>query len=302
MSAEIIASTPADPADPRGPATPASRRPGTWRGSLLASELLTLFRRRRTQAILGVLAAVPILIAVAVRLSTEPGDEPGGGGPPLIDRVTQNGLFVGVTALVVSIPLFVPLAIGVVAGDTIAGEANLGTLRYLLLAPAGRTRLLVVKYLGAAAFCLAAPLTVVLVGAGIGALLFEVGPVPLLSGDTVSVPESALRALLVAAYVAVSMLGLSAVGLFISTLTEIPVGAMAATVTLAVTSQILDSLPQLGWLHPWLMSHYWLSLGDLLRTPISWGSFADNALLQAGYIAVFGSLAWARLTTRDVLS
>lgn len=272
------------------------------RGSLLASELLTLFRRRRTQAILGVLAAVPVLIAVAVKLSSDPGAEGGGGGPVLIDRVTQNGLFVGVTALVVSIPLFVPLAIGVIAGDTVAGEANLGTLRYLLLAPAGRTRLLVVKYLATAAFCLAAPLTVVLAGAAIGAVLFDVGAVPLLSGDAVGVPESMLRALLVAAYVAVSMLGLSAVGLFISTLTEIPVGAMAATVTLAVTSQILDGLPQLDWLHPWLLSHYWLSLGDLLRTPIGWGSFLDNALLQAGYLAVFGSLAWARLTTRDVLS
>ena len=270
------------------------------RGSLLVSELVTLFRRRRTQAILGVLAAVPILIAVAVRLSS--GDGGGGGGPVLIDRITRNGLFVGVTALVVSIPLFVPLAIGVVAGDTIAGEANLGTLRYLLVAPAGRTRLLVVKYLGSAAFCLVAPLTVVLVGAGIGAALFPVGSVTLLSGDEVGVPESMLRALLVAGYVAVSMLGLSAVGLFVSTLTEIPVGAMAATVTLAITSQILDALPQVDWLHPYLMSHYWLSLGDLLRTPLSWDSFGSNAVLQAGYVLVFGALAWARLTTRDVLS
>jgi len=274
-------------------------RPGL-RGSLAVSELLTLFRRRRTQAILGVLAGVPLLIAVAVKLSSDDGR--GGRGPALVDRLSQNGLFVGVTALVVSIPLFVPVAIGVVAGDTIAGEANLGTLRYLLVAPAGRTRLLVVKYLGAAAFCVVAPLTVVVVGAVIGAALFDVGPVPLLSGDTVSVPESIVRALLVAAYVAVSMLGLSAVGLFVSTLTEIPVGAMAATVTLAITSQILDALPQVEWLHPYLLSHHWLDLGDLLRTPIGWESFGANAVLQAGYVAVFGALAWARLTTRDVLS
>jgi ABC-2 type transport system permease protein len=270
-------------------------------GSLLASELLTLFRRRRTQAILGVLAGVPILIAVAVRLSSGSGGGRG-DGPPLIGSITQNGLFVGVTALIVSVPLFVPLAIGVVAGDTIAGEANLGTLRYLLLAPAGRTRLLLVKYLGAAAFCLAAPLTVIVVGAGIGAALFDVGPVPLLSGDTVSVPESIVRALLVGAFVAVSMLGLSAVGLFVSTLTEIPVGAMAATVTLAVASQILDTIPQVAWLHPWLMSHHWLDIGDLLRTPIAWDSFVANAELQTGYVLVFGALAWARLTTKDVLS
>ena len=269
------------------------------RGGLFASELLTLFRRRRTQAILAVLAGVPVLIAVAVKLSSAPRP---GEGPPLLDRVTQNGLFVGVTALIVSIPLFVPLAIGVVAGDTIAGEANLGTLRYLLLAPAGRTRLLAVKYGAAAVFCLAATLTVVVAGGLVGALLFGLRPVTLLSGDAVSVPESFVRALLVAGYVSVSMLGLSAIGLFVSTLTEIPVGAMAATVTLAVTSQIVGAIPQVDWVWPYLFTHHWLDLGDLLRTPISWDSLVANARLQAAYVVVFGALAWARLTTKDVLS
>ncbi len=273
-----------------------------WRGSLFASEVLTLFRRRRTQAILAVLAGVPLLIAAAVRLSSDNGGDGGAGGPAFIGRITQNGLFVGLTALVVSIPLFIPLAIGVVAGDTISGEANLGTLRYLLIAPAGRTRLLIVKYAATGVFCLAATLTVVVSGAAIGALLFPLQPVPLLSGDTVGVVEAFGRMLLVAGYVSVSMLGLSAIGLFVSTLTEIPVGAMAATVTLAVTSQILDGIPQLAWAHPWLFSHHWLGLGDLLRTPIEWNSFQDNAVLQLGYLAVFGALAWARFTTRDVLS
>ncbi|WP_088318245.1 ABC transporter permease [Kineosporia sp. R_H_3] len=268
-------------------------------GGLFASEVLTLFRRRRTQAILAVLAGVPILIAVAVKLSSAPRP---GEGPPLLDRVTQNGLFVGVTALVVSVPLFVPLAIGVVAGDTIAGEANLGTLRYLLLAPAGRTRLLAVKYACTAVFCFAATLTVVLTGAVVGGALFGLRPVTLLSGDAVSVPESFVRALLVAAYVSVSMLGMSAIGLFVSTLTEIPVGAMAATVTLAVTSQILGGIPQVDWLHPYLFSHHWLDLGDLLRTPVVWDSFVANGRLQLAYVAVFTALAWARLTTKDVLS
>ena len=76
---------------------------------------------------------------------------PPGRGPAFLDRITQNGLFVGVTAMLVSVPLFLPLTVGVVAGDTVAGEAGLGTLRYLLVAPAGRVRLLLVKYAGAVA-------------------------------------------------------------------------------------------------------------------------------------------------------
>ncbi|WP_166789670.1 ABC transporter permease [Cryobacterium fucosi] len=268
--------------------------------ALMVSELTVLFRRRRTWAMLLALAAVPVLIAVAVRLASSPVAP--GRGPPFLDRVAQNGLFVAITAMVVCIPLFLPLTIGVVAGDTIAGEAGLGTLRYLLVAPAGRVRLLIVKYAGAAVFCLAATLTVAVSGAAIGAALFPIGPVTLLSGDTIGVGESVLRSLLIAGYVTVSMLGLSAIGLFISTLTEVPVGAMAATIVVSVVAQVLDALPQLDWLHPWLFSHYWLDFADLLRQPLEWTSFGNNALLQGGYLLVFGALAYGRFVTKDILS
>ncbi|MET0479723.1 MAG: ABC transporter permease subunit [Mycetocola sp.] len=277
----------------------ATRRPSAGL-ALLGSELSVLFRRRRTWAMLVAVALIPILLAVALRLSSgtvEPGE-----GPPFLDRVTQNGLFVGFTAMVVAIPLFLPLTIGVVAGDTIAGEASLGTLRYLLVSPAGRIRLLLVKYAGAAAFCFVATLTLIVAGAVIGASLFPIGPVTLLSGDVISVPESAGRSVLVACYVSVSLLGLCAIGLFISTLTSVPVGAMAATVVVSVISQILGVLPQLSWLHPWLFTHYWLGFAGLLSQPLDASTFADNALLQGGYILVFGALAYGRFASKDILS
>jgi ABC-2 type transport system permease protein len=267
---------------------------------LLGSEIAVMFRRRRTVAMLLSLAAVPVLIALAVRLSAS--QPPPGRGPAFLDQVSQNGLFVSLAGLLVCVPLFLPLTIGVVAGDTIAGEASLGTLRYLLVAPAGRVRLLVVKYVATAVFCIAATLVVVLAGALIGIALFPIGPVTLLSGGTITVGESVLRSLLIAAYVTISLLGLSAIGLFISTMTDVPVGAMASTIVLSIVSQVLDSLPQLDWLHPWLFSHYWLNFGDLLRQPISWDSFGSNALLQGAYVAVFAALAFGRFTTKDILS
>jgi len=266
--------------------------------ALLGSELALVFRRRRTWAMLAALALVPVLIAVAVRLTSD-GDD---GGPAFVGDITSNGLFVSFAALTVSIPLFLPLTVGVVSGDTVAGEASHGTIRYLLVAPAGRLRFILVKYAGAVAFCLAATLLVVLVGALVGALLFPIGPVTLLSGTQVDGWSYAGRALLLALYVTVAMLGLSAIGLFASTLTSVPVGAMAATVVLAGVSQVLDQLPQLDWLHPYLFSHSWLGFGDLLRDPISFDSFGANALLQLGYVVVFGALAYSRFATKDVLS
>ena len=271
-------------------------RPGP---SLLASELHVMFRRARHLAILGVLAAVPVLIALAVRFSDGPDT---GEGPPFLDRVTDNGLFVGITALVICVPLFLPLAVGVVAGDTIAGEAGQGTLRYLLLSPAGRTRLLAVKLAGVVVFCTVATLTVVAVGAAIGVALFGAQDVAVLSGGTITPGESVGRALLAAGYVTVSLVGLGAIGLFVSTLTDVPVGAMAATVTLAVVSQVLGQIPQIDWLHPWLFTYRWFDVADVLRDPVSWDSFRQNAVLQGAYVAVFSTLAWARFTTKDVLS
>jgi ABC-2 type transport system permease protein len=269
-------------------------------GSLMQSELSVLFRRRRTWAMLFTISMIPVLLAIAVKLSGS--TLPPGEGPPFLDRVSQNGMFVGFTAMIMAIPLFLPLTIGVVAGDTIAGEANTGTLRYLLVAPVSRGRLLLVKYFGAVAFALAATFTLMITGIIIGLILFPVGPVTLLSGDVISIPAALLRIFLVVIYVSISLMGLISVGLFVSTLTVIPVGAMAATVVISTVTQILATLPQISVIHPFLISYYWLGFADLLRNPMSVSSFASNALLQLGYIAIFGSLAYSRFTTKDVLS
>ena len=268
--------------------------------ALLGSELSLLLRRRRTWAMLAALAAIPVVLALVVFFSADP--PAAGEGPPFLDRITQNGMFVSVTALVMTTPLFLPLTVAVAAGDTIAGEAGHGTLRYLLVAPAGRLRLLAVKYAGAAMFCVLAPAVVLVTGWAIGSALFGVGPATLPSGDQIGVGGAFVRSALVAAHVAIAMLGLAAIGLFVSTLTDIPVGAMATTAVLAVVAQVLGQLDQLAWLHPWLFTDRWFASVDVLREPISWASFTDNAVLQAGYVAFFGALAYGRFSTKDVLS
>lgn len=268
--------------------------------SLMLSELQVMFTRRRTWAMLVAIALIPILLALAVYLSADrlaPGE-----GPPFVDRVTQNGMFTGFAAMLLAMPLFLPLTVSVVAGDTIAGEAGLGTLRYLLIAPVGRIRLLVVKYLGTLAFVSVGTITLMVGGALIGALLFPVGPVTLLSGDVIGLGESLGRMALVALYATISMMGMLALGLFISTLTTIPVGAMTGVLVASGVSQILDNLPQLAVIHEFLFTHYWLDFADLLRDPIELSSMSSNLALQMGYLALFGALAYSRFSTKDILS
>ena len=69
---------------------------------------------------------------------------------------------------------------------------------------------------------------------------------------------------------------LGAVGLFVSTLTEQPIGATIAVVIFSTASFILDSIPQVGWLHPYLLTHYWLAFGDLFRDPVAWGGITQR--------------------------
>ncbi|MFE7116461.1 ABC transporter permease [Streptomyces sp. NPDC057654] len=271
-----------------------------WRLGLVRSEIGTTFRRWRTLALLAVLAAVPVLVGIAVKIQTDDGGSSGGGGPAFIAQVTNNGLFLVFTSLAATLPFFLPMAIGVVAGDAIAGEASSGTLRYLLVAPAGRTRLLLAKYATVITFCLAATLVVAVSALAVGALLFPLGDVTLISGTTVSFADGLLRAGAIALVVAASLVGVAAVGLFISTLTNSGIAAMAATVGLLITIQILDQIPQLHAVQPYLFPHYWLSFADLLRDPVYWDELQKNLGLQALYAAVFGSAAWARFTTRDI--
>ncbi|MFI8206033.1 ABC transporter permease [Streptomyces sp. NPDC085937] len=273
-----------------------------WTLGLFRSELLTTFRRWRTLALLGVLAAVPVLVGIAVRIETGDGSSAGGGGggPAFISQITNNGLFLVFTALAATLPFFLPMAVGVVAGDAVAGEASAGTLRYLLVAPAGRSRLLLTKYATVMAFCLVATLVVAVSALITGALLFPLGDLTTISGTRISFSEGLLRALLIALVVAVSLIGLAALGLFVSTLTNSGIAAMATTVGLLITVQIVDQIPQLHALHPYLFSHYWLSFADLMREPVHWDDLTKNLGLQALYAAVFGSAAWARFTTKDV--
>lgn len=265
---------------------------------LLRSELGLVFGRRRNQAGLLVLVVVPVIIAIAVKVSNSSSR----GGPDFFRSITGNGLFVALAALTIEMPLFLPLAVAAVAGDSIAGEASTGTLRYLLTVPVQRTRLLMVKYASIVIFSVLATLAVALVGVAVGTALFPGGVMTLLSGTQVSFGDGLVRVLAATAYLAVGFAALGAIGLFISTLTEQPIGAMIAIVLVNVAMFILDSIPQLDWLGPWLLTHWWPFFGDLFRSPVAWDDLQRGLLTSAVYAVFFGLLAWARFSAKDITS
>ena len=159
-----------------------------------------------------------------------------------------------------------------------------------------------VKTLAVATFTGLAVLVVGGVGLLTGAVLFGVHALVLLSGDTVGIGSALLRTLGVVVYITIALFALAAGGLFISTLTENAIAAMAATVSIAVFSALLDAVPQLSGIHPYLLTDHWLGFGELLRTSISTADLSRWTGLHLAYAAIFLSLAWSRITTKDISS
>jgi ABC-2 type transport system permease protein len=285
-----------------GPGEIAADVPGYLR--FLRSELRIVFRRRRNQLLLLVVALFPILIGIGLKVAAPHGGGGGGGGggSAFFNQLAGNGVFLTFIALTLLLILVLPVVIAVVSGDSIAGEAGYGTLRYLLTVPAGRTRLLSVKYLAIVAWAVAATFIVSVVALLMGVILFPIGPVTLLSGTTVSLADGLLRVLLVTLYISVAMAAVGAIGLAISTLTEHAIGAIAAIMILVVASEVVDQVPQFASVGPYLPTHWWDMFDSLLRTPLDTTTLWHGLLSFVVYAVLFCLFAWARFTSSDVTS
>lgn len=271
---------------------------------MIRIELIKLFRRPRTWVTIGLLDALPTLVAILLAV-THLGPRPG-QGPAFLSAVLSNGSLFSVAALAIVLPLFLPVAVAVIAGDSIAGEAQGGTLRYLLIRPVGRTQLLVAKLV--AVFVFVGVSVVVVAGTGfvVGRLLLGNAPlsaaVTSVSGSNLTPTQIALRTVLAIAYVAFSMLGVAAVALFLSTLTDSALSAALGAMAILIGSSLLLTLDASRSLQPYLPTRYWLSFIDLFRDPILWRNVLRGLGLQAVYVVVLLGAGWANFTTKDVTS
>lgn len=268
---------------------------------MILVELRKMLRRPRTWLTILLLDALPTLVAVLIAV-TKIGPRPG-QGPAFLSAVLADGQLFPAAALAIVLPLFLPIAVAVIAGDSIAGEAQAGTLRYLLVRPVGRTRLLVAKLFSVFAFVFIAVVVVAGTAYVVGVNLFGGQPVAAsVSGTSLTPQQAFVRTLLAMAYVALSMLGVAALAMFVSTLTDSPLVAALGAIALLITSTALLALDAATALHPYLPTRYWLSFIDLFRDPIRWRDVVRGVGLQAVYVVALLGAAWASFTTKDITS
>ena len=269
---------------------------------MIRVELRKLLRRPRTWVTIALLDALPTLVAVLLAL-TDVGPRPG-SGPAFLSAVLADGTLFPLAALAIVLPLFLPIAVSVVAGDSVAGEAQGGTLRYLLARPVSRTRLLVAKLVSVTAFVLLAVLVVAGTAYVTGVLLLgdQPGTAVSVSGSTLTSDEVLQRTILAIGYVVVSMLGVAAIALFLSTLTDSALSAALGAMAFLIASTLLLTLDAAASLQPYLPTRYWLAFVDLFRDPILWRDVVRGVLQQGGYVVVFLGAAWANFATKDITS
>ncbi|KQX74379.1 ABC transporter permease [Aeromicrobium sp. Root472D3] len=269
---------------------------------MIRLELTSMLRRPRTWVTIAMLNALPLVVAILLAV-TDLGPRPG-TGPPFLSAVLTDGTLFPLAALGIVLPLFLPVAVAVIAGDAIAGEAQAGTLRYLLISPVGRTRLLVAKLASTIAFVLLAVLVVAVAAYVEGRVLLgsadPSGSVTSVSGSTLSQAEMIQRTVVALGYVTVMMLGVAAIALFFSTVTESGVSAALGTVAILIGSTVLLGLDAADVLQPYLPTRYWLAFVDLFRDPIRWDGVLRGLASQGAYLVVFLGAAWANFTTKDI--
>ncbi|MDF2966460.1 MAG: transporter rane protein [Nocardioidaceae bacterium] len=268
---------------------------------MIAVELRKLVTRPRTWITIALIDALPTLVAVLLAL-TDIGPRPG-TGPAFLSAVLSDGTLFPLAALAMVLPLFLPVAVALTAGDAIAGEAQSGTLRYLLVRPVGRARLLLAKLVSVVAFVLIAVVVVAVTAYVVGALLL--GDAPLsssVSGTALTQQELAWRTALALGYAVLAMLGVASIALFFSTVTDSPQGAAMGALAVLIASTLLLTLDASQALQPYLPTRYWLAFVDLFRDPILWRDVLRGVVQQVLYVVVFLGAAWANFSTRDITS
>jgi ABC-2 type transport system permease protein len=241
---------------------------------------------------------------------------PPGQGPALLSAVLSSGSLYPAAALAIVLPIFLPVAVAVVAGDSIAGEAGSGTLRYLLARPVGRTRLLAAKLIALIAYTLSAVILIAVTAYLTGIALFGAQPVAAtpgglttsniaatsLSGSGLTPADIALRTVGAVAFIAVSMLGVGAIALFLSTVTDSALGAALGALAALITSEVLVTLNAASAVDPYLPTRYWLAWIDFFRDPIVWRNIERGFAVQGVYVVVFLAASWAHFATKDITS
>ncbi len=274
--------------------------------ALLRVELFKALKRLRTYVAFAIVIAIPVIMTIAI--NANPPDARGGGNGPgggLFFLSTQTGLIMPAAALRLMSGFLLVIIVAVFGGDAIAGEASWGNLRYLLMRPIGRIRLVATKFVVAVICAWIATVLVVVAGAVAGGIAFGIHglDIPIFTSLSQSSGELIGHLGIATAYVAWSLTGVVAFSFLVSCLTDAPAGAIFAGVGLYITSTILDAIDSVpSGIRKVLPTHYFDSWVDMFTHNHVSGDMTKGVFLQLAYVVVFMAIALWYFRRKDILS
>jgi ABC-2 type transport system permease protein len=276
---------------------------------LVRTEAVKTTRRMRTYIAFGVTIVIPIIMTIALKLNPPDQRDAGGGGGLFFLTSQFSGLVMPAAALALMSAFLLIIIVAIFGGDAMASDAAWGNLRFILMRPVGRVKLLAAKLAVASLISWATVLTVVLVSLAAGAIAFGWHPLDaphFENGHLTLIHQSVADLLfhigLATAYVAWMLTGLVAFTFMLSCMTDVPYGAIVTGVGLYITSQILDAIEPLGSLRYVLPTHYFDSWRDVIFLGHATSNMARGALLMIGYVLLFTSVAVWWFRRKDILS
>jgi len=267
----------------------------------LRREWIKLLFQRRSYLIWGGAFLIPFLIALAFYL-TRHNPESGGGGPAFVEGITSNGMFVTLAALFLLIGFLLPLAAAMVAGYMIAGEAELGTLRIVLLRPTGRGSFVLAKWTIAMAYLGFGFLLMLASGLLFGGIFFGLHPIVTFSGTTVGVWHGLGLIVFSILFGLAGMACIVSMALFFSTLTDSSLTALIATIVIYIVITVLIQFSYFDWLRPWVFPYYLQDFTNFFRDPIYWRPILKGLGVFAAWSGVLTFAAYLVFRRKDVLS
>ncbi|HET6766881.1 MAG TPA: ABC transporter permease subunit [Chitinophagaceae bacterium] len=217
--------------------------------SLLKIEIFKIFKRPRTYIAFAVIALIIILIQIALKFG---GEEyvslmlsgMGDSFEEIPSKDILNGYLVCFVILNLLL-IHVPILVALVAGDAVAGEANMGTLRLLASKPVSRVKLLVVKFLASALYTLILLVWVAVLALFLSITLFGVnwlGVPRELQFNIMESDDVLWRYSLAFCFAAIGLICVAALAFMLSVFSDNSIGPIVVTVCVIIVFTILTQM------------------------------------------------------------
>ncbi len=277
--------------------------------TLLKIEVFKIFKRPRTY--ISFVAITIIVTLIQLAFYADGGAYMDFALQALKDRFDisgqlLNGYFICYFVLQMLL-IHVPLLITLVAGDVLAGEANMGTLRMLMTKPISRTTIVLSKFIAAVFYSLVLLAWMAFLSLVLSVLIFGTDDLLIFKSDmAVLLRESDVLWRFMAAFLfaALGMTTVAALALLLSVFSDNAIGPIVATMSVIILFTILSSLdlPFFDAIKPIMFTGHMLAWKAFFNDPVNYGNVIVSAFVLIIHIIVFIGIAIFVFRKKDILS